>query len=122
MTSPARLGDSGRIPSATGHFNAYYGYEWPLELALALGGLVAVLALARARARLRIPRFLYAALGLVATGLVLYAVLTGPTVTSLGGVPGVEVTRGPLLFVAPLLSGLIALAGLLFGRHRGRRL
>lgn len=120
VTSPARLGESGRIPSATGHFDAYYGYDWPLGLALVLGGLVGVLALTRSLARLRIPRFLYASLGLVTTGLVLRAMVRGPTVTGLGGIGGVEVTRGPLLFVALLLSGLVALAGLMFGRDRGR--
>jgi hypothetical protein len=121
LTTPsARLGDIGRLPGTTGNFNAYFGYGWPLELAIALGVGVSVIVLGRKLVALQPPRFVYLLSGVLITVLVMIALTQGPTETGFENVRGVEVGRGPLLGVALIPSLLILLAGVGFARGRQR--
>ncbi|MGH2698653.1 MAG: hypothetical protein ACRDJL_05555 [Actinomycetota bacterium] len=120
-TSPVPLGDGGRLPGASGRFNAYFGYGWTLELAILLGLALSVLAFGRSPANLRLPRWLYFWIGLAMTGLVFTSLIRGPLDSGFEGVAGIEVARGPLIFVAAILSALGALAGVGYGRRRRPR-
>jgi len=122
-TSALRLGQSGRLPSATGSFNAYFGYGWALELALVLGAAASGLVLGRGLAGLRFPRWLYFWIGLAMTVLALASLVRGPVNSGFEGVAGIEVSRGPLVVAAVVPCVLIALAGIGFARsqRRGRR-
>jgi len=126
LTTPsARLGDLGRLPSTTGNFNAYYGYGWPVEIAIAMGLGVTVIVLGRKLVALRAPRFVYLFSGVIITVLIMVALAQGPTETGFESVRGVEVGRGPLVGVALIPSVLILLAGVAFAKRRkparGRR-
>ena len=124
LTTPsARLGDLGRLPGTTGNFNAYYGYGWPLEIAIAMGLGITVIVLGRKLVALRAPRFVYLFSGAVITVIVTVALAQGPTETGFENVRGVEVGRGPLVVMALIPSVLILLAGIGFakGHKRARR-
>src|SRR5665809_17737 len=74
-TSALRLGQSGQLPSATGSFNAYFGYGWMLELAIVLGAAATGLVLGRGLSKVRLPRWLYSWIGLAMTVLTLASVV-----------------------------------------------
>ena len=120
-TSPLRLGSSGMLPSATGRFNAFFGYGWTLELAIVMGAAVSGLALGRGFSKARLPRWLYFWMGSAMTLLVLAAVIRGPADSDYRGLAGIDVSRGPLVVVALGPCALIALAGVGFARSRARR-
>ncbi|CAN5730863.1 hypothetical protein BH20ACT23_BH20ACT23_15940 [soil metagenome] len=120
-TSSLRLGESGRLPSATGSFNAYFGYGWTLQLAIVLGAAATGLVLSRGLSRVRFPRWLFFWIGLAMTGLALASIVRGPVASGFEGVEGIEVSRGPLVVAAVVPSVLIALAGIGFARSQGRR-
>jgi hypothetical protein len=120
-TSSLRLGQSGRLPSATERFNAYFGYGWTLELAIALGVLAGALVLSRALSKVRFHRWLYFWIGLAMTVLVLASVVRGPVESGFDGVAGIEVSRGPLVVAAVVPSVLIALAGIGFARSQRKK-
>jgi len=117
-TESVTLGDVGRLPGASGRFNAYFGYGWMLELAILLGFVMGVLALSRSFARLQPPRWLYFWIGAAMTALAIAALIQGPVDSGFDGVAGIEVSRGPLIFVAPVVCALGALAGIGYGRTR----
>jgi hypothetical protein len=117
-TASVTLGDVGRLPGATGRFNAYFGYGWTLELAVLLGLVMSVLALSRSFAKLHPPRWIYSWIGLVMALLAIASLMRGPIDSGFVGVAGVEVSRGPLIFVAPVICALSALAGIGYGRIR----
>lgn len=117
-TESLRLGQSGRLPSASGRFNAYFGYGWPLELAIALGLAAGVLVVVRTLAGVRLPRLIFFGIGLAMTVLVLASVVGGPVDSGYDGVAGITVSRGPLVVAAIVPSLLIALAGIGFARSR----
>jgi hypothetical protein len=117
-TGSLRLGESGRLPSASGRFNAHFGYGWTLELAIVLGAVATILAIGRRILPLRLPRWLYFLLGLAMTFLVTASIIRGPVDSGFVGVAGIEVSRGPLVVVAVVPSALITLAGLGFARHQ----
>jgi hypothetical protein len=117
-TGSLRLGESGRLPSAVGRFNAHFGYGWTLELAIVLGAVATILAIGRRILPLRLPRWLYFLLGLAMTSLVIASIMRGPVESGFVGVAGIEVSRGPFLFGALVPCVLIALAGLGFGRSQ----
>ena len=119
-TSSLRLGQSGRLPSATGRFNAYFGYGWMLELAIILGAAATGLVLGQVLSEIRIPRWLYFWIGLAMTVLTLASVVRGPVDTGFEGVAGIEVARGPLVVAAVVPCVLIALAGIGFARSQRR--
>lgn len=119
-TSSLRLGQSGLLPSATGRFNAYFGYGWTLELAIVLGAAATGLVLGRRLSKVHLPRWLYFWIGLPMTVLTLASVVRGPVDSGFGGVAGIEVSRGPLIVAAVVPSVLIALAGIGFARSRHR--
>ena len=120
-TSPLRLGSSGLLPSATGRFNAFFGYGWTLELAIFAGVVASGLALGRGFSKARLPRWLYFSMGSAMTLLVLASAIRGPVDSDYQGVAGIEVARGPLVVVALVPCVLIALAGVGFARSRTRR-
>ena len=121
LTTPsARLGDLGRLPGTTGNFNAYFGYGWDLEIAVAMGLGVTMIVLGRKLVALRAPRFVYLFSGAVITVLVAVALAQGPTETGFESVRGVEVGRGPLVGVALIPSVLILLAGVGFAKGHKR--
>lgn len=121
-TSSLRLGQSGLLPSATGRFNAYFGYGWTLDLAIVLGAAATGLVLGRGLSKVRLPRWLYFWVGLAMIVLTLASVVRGPVDSGFGGVAGIEVSRGPLVVAAIVPSVLIALAGIGFARsQRGKR-
>jgi hypothetical protein len=121
-TESVTLGNVGRLPGATGRFNAYFGYGWTLELAILLGLVMSVLALSRSFAKLDPPRWLYFWIGAAMTVLAFASLMRGPIDSGFAGVAGVEVSRGPLIFLAPFVCALGALAGIGYGRiRRGKR-
>jgi predicted small integral membrane protein len=122
-TRSLRLGESGRLPSASGHFNAYFGYGWMLELAIGLGVAAVVLVLGRRASTRRLPRWLYFWIGLSMTVLMLASIIRGPVDSGFEGVARIEVSRGPGVAVGLVPCALITLAGLGFARNqaRGRR-
>jgi len=120
-TSSLSLGESGRLPSASGRFNAHFGYGWILELAVILGAAAAVLAIGRRVSAIRLPRWLYFWIGLFMTGLVLGSTIRGPANSGFEGVAGIEVSRGPLVVVALVPCALITLAGLGFARNQRKK-
>lgn len=120
-TSSLRLGQSGRLPSATGRFNAYFGYGWTLELAIVLGAAATGLVLARGLSKVRLPRWLYFWIGLAMTTLVLASVVRGPVDSGFDGVAGIEVSRGSLVVAAVVPCVLIALAGIGFARSQRKK-
>lgn len=119
-TSALRLGQSGQLPSATGSFNAYFGYGWMLELAIVLGAAATGLVLGRGLSKVRLPRWLYFWIGLAMTVLTLASVVRGPVDSGFEGVAGIEVSRGPLVVAAVVPCVLIALAGIGFARSQRR--
>ena len=120
-TPAARLGELGRLPGATGTFDAYYGYGWTLKAAVVLGVGAAVMVLARKLTGVRFPPALYAAAGVGGSLLVASAIVRGPSAEGLENLDGVVISRGPLPFVALALCALIALAGLGAGLSRRSR-
>ena len=119
-TASLRLGQSGRLPSATSTFNAYFGYGWILELAIFLGvGAVALVLVRRASTR-SFPRWMYFWIGLSMTVLMLASIIRGPVDSVYEGVARIEVSRGPLVAAGLVPCALIALAGLGFARRRAR--
>jgi hypothetical protein len=120
-TSSLSLGESGRLPPASGRFNAHFGYGWILELAVILGAVAVVLAIGRRVSAIRLPRWLYFWIGLIMTALVLASIIRGPAGSGFEGVAGIEVSRGPLVVVALVPCALITLAGLGFARNQVRR-
>ena len=120
-TSPLRLDEGGLVPSASGRFNAHFGYGWPLELAVILGAAVCALAFGRGLSTIRVPRWLYSWLGLAMTSLVVASILRGPVDSGFEGVAGIEVSRGPLLIAALVPCILITLAGVGFARSQRRK-
>ena len=120
-TSSLSIGESGRLPSASGRFNAHFGYGWILELAVILGAAAAALAIGRRVSAIRLPRWLYFWLGLFMTGLVLGSIIGGPANSGFEGVTGIEVSRGPLVVVALVPCALITLAGLGFARNQRKK-
>ena len=119
-TASLRLGQSGRLPSATSTFNAYFGYGWILELAIFLGvGAVALVLVRRASTR-SFPRWMYFWIGLSMTVLMLASIIRGPVDSVYEGVARIEVSRGPLMAAGLVPCALIALAGLGFARRRAR--
>ena len=120
-TRSLSLGESGRLPSASGRFNAHFGYGWILEVAIILGAVAAVLAIGRRASAIRLPRWLYFWTGLIMTVLVLASIARGPADSGFEGVAGIEVSRGPLIVVALIPCVLIALAGLGFARNQRKK-
>ena len=120
-TSPLKLDESGLVPSASGRFNAHFGYGWTLELAVILGAVACVLAFGRRLSTIRVPRLLYSWLGLAMTSLVVASIMRGPVDSGFEGVAGIEVSRGPLLIAALVPCILITLAGLGFARSQRRK-
>ena len=120
-TPSAKLGELGTLPATTGNFNAYFGYGWPLETAVAMGLGVSLIVLGRKLVALRPPRFVYLFSGVIITVLVIVALAQGPTETGFEGVRGVRLGRGPLLGVALIPALLILLAGVGFAKtHQPR--
>jgi predicted small integral membrane protein len=122
-TGKLRLGESGRVPSASSNFNAYFGYGWILELAIFLGVGAATLVLGRRASTRGFPRWIYFWIGLSMTVLMLASIIRGPVDSVFEGVARIEVSRGPLVAVGLVPCALITLAGLGFARKqaRGRR-
>jgi len=120
-TSSLSLGESGRLPSASGRFNAHFGYGWILELAVILGAAAAILAIGRRVSAIQLPRWLYLWIGLIMTILVLASIVRGPASSGFEGVSGIEVSRGPLVVVAIVPCALITVAGLGFARNQRKK-
>ena len=120
-TSPLELDESGLVPSASGRFNAHFGYGWTLELAVILGAAACGLVFARRLSAIRIPRWLYFWLGLAMASLSVVSIIRGPVDSGFEGVAGVEVSSGPLLIMALVPCVLIMLAGLGFARGQRRK-
>ena len=122
-TGTLRLGESGRVPSASGNFNAYFGYGWILELAIFLGVGAVALVLGRRASTRDYPRWIYFLIGLSMTVLMLASIIRGPVDSVFDGVARIEVSRGPLVVAGLVPCALITLAGLGFARKqaRGRR-
>ena len=122
-TGTLRLGQSGRLPSASSNFNAYFGYGWILELAIFLGVGAVALVLGRRASTRDLPRWIYFWIGLSMTILMLASVVRGPVDSVFEGVARIEVSRGPLVVVGLVPCALITLAGLGFARRQalGRR-
>lgn len=121
---PTNLGELGRLPGATGHFNAFYGYGWFLRAAVVVAVVVGTIAFARRFKPLGIPRLLYLLAGMAVTAGVFIALVRGPDVTGFDDVPRVEVRRGPLIVAAVIPSLTMSAAGLSFAhtqRPRKRR-
>lgn len=118
------LGELGRLPGATGHFNAFYGYGWSLQAAVAVAVVAGTIAIARRFKPLGIPRLLYLLAGVAVTAGVLIALVRGPAVTGFNDVPRAEVRRGPLIGAALIPSLAMTAAGVNFAhtqRPRRRR-
>lgn len=113
--------DFGRIKNTTrtGAWGSVEGvgdaFSWSLKLGIALAlicvGFVAIRALG-AEQRPRSPLgVLYTGAGLLSTALILSATLDGPLGTDPGA--GVDISRGPLLFVGLGLAVVLTLGGYL---------